>query len=69
MTATDRIDIVLQFLRRPNGKIDRLFDVEHILKERMTTLADTRAGTDRPLAPIEMRGGRMERQLNLVELH
>ncbi len=69
MTDAGPDNIVLQYLRRLDEKVDRLIDDVHDLKVRMTTFEESLAGTNRRLDRLEMRVERIERRLDLVELH
>jgi archaellum component FlaC len=60
-------NLVLTFLRRLDGKIDRLTDDMHDVKVRLTNVEENLAGVNRRLDRIEDRVERIERRLDLVE--
>jgi hypothetical protein len=61
---TDQPDnIVLQYLRRFDEKLDRVVDV----KVRLTAVEEGLAGVNRRLDRVEIRSERIERRLDLVE--
>ncbi|MBH5397960.1 hypothetical protein HZZ13_09180 [Bradyrhizobium sp. CNPSo 4010] len=65
---TDQPDnIVLQYLRRFDEKLDRVVDEMLDVKVRLTSVEEGLAGVNRRLDRLEARVERIERRLDLVE--
>ncbi|RJF67330.1 hypothetical protein [Rhodopseudomonas palustris] len=60
-------NLVLTYLRRLDGKIDRVLDDVQDLKVRMTAVEEGLAGVNRRLDRLEVRVDRIERRLELSE--
>ena len=60
-------NIVLQYLRRFDEKLDRVVDEMQDVKVRLTALEEGLAGINRRLDRLEGRVERIERRLDLVE--
>ncbi|WP_018698222.1 hypothetical protein [Amorphus coralli] len=60
-------NLVLQFLRRLDDKLDRVSGDVHDLKIRMTGIEEAVAGIHRRLDRLDGRVERIERRLDLVE--
>lgn len=60
-------DFVLVYLRRIDGKLDRLIDDVNDLKVRMTAVEEAIAGIHRRMDRFEVRLDRIEKRLDLVE--
>jgi archaellum component FlaC len=65
--AAEPDNIVLQYLRRFDEKLDRLVDEMPDVKVRPTSVEDGLAGVNRRLDRLEARVERIERRLDLVE--
>jgi predicted nucleic acid-binding Zn-ribbon protein len=66
---TDEPDnLVLQYLRRIDAKVDRLGDEVRDIKVRLTAVEEAVVGVHRRIDRLEMRVERIERRLDLVEL-
>ncbi len=64
---TDEPDnLVLQYLRRFDAKLDRIVDETLDVKVRLTAVEEGVAGVNRGLDRIELRVERIERGLDLV---
>ena len=65
---TDEPDnLVLQYLRRIDTKVDRLVEEVHDVKVRMTAIEEGLAGVNRRIDRLEARVERIERRLELVD--
>ena len=64
--ADEPDSLVLQYLRRLDGKVDRLADDMQDLKHRMTALEIQVAGQSSRMDRIEHRLDRIERRLDLL---
>ena len=64
--ADEPDNIVLQLLRRMDGKLDRVLEDVSDLKVRMTHVEEGLAGVNRRLDRLEARVDRVERRLDLV---
>jgi archaellum component FlaC len=60
-------NIVLQYLRRFDTKLDRVVDEMLDVKVRLTAVEEGLAGVNRRLDRIEVRVERIERRLDLVD--
>jgi hypothetical protein len=60
-------NIVLQYLRRFDAKLDRVIDERLDVKVRLTAVEEGLAGVNRRLDRLEIRGERIERRLDLVD--
>ena len=60
-------NIVLQYLRRFDEKLDRVVDEMQDVKVRLTAVDEGLAGANRRLDRVEIRIERIERRLDLVE--
>jgi archaellum component FlaC len=60
-------NLVLQYLRRFDEKLDRVVDEMLDVKVRLTAVEEGLAGVNRRLDRLEVRVERIERRLNLVE--
>ena len=60
-------NIVLQYLRRFDEKLDRVVDEMLGVKVRLTSVEEGLAGVNRRLDRLESRVERIERRLDLVE--
>jgi predicted nucleic acid-binding Zn-ribbon protein len=60
-------NLVLQFLRRLDVKLDRVIEDVQNLKLRMTHVEEGLAGVNRRIDRIEQRLDRIERRLDLVD--
>ena len=65
--ATDPENIVLQYLRRFDEKLDRVIDEMLDVKVRLTAVEEGIAGVNRRLDRLEVRVERIEPRLDLVE--
>ena len=66
---TDEPDnLILLYLRRIDGKVDRLADDMHDVKVRLTAVEEGLAGVQRHIDRLESRVDRVERRLDLVDL-
>ena len=66
---TDEPDnLILLYLRRIDGKVDRLADDMHDVKVRLTAVEEGLAGVQRRIDRLESRVDRIERRLDLVDL-
>jgi hypothetical protein len=65
--AEEPDNLVLTYLRRLDGKLDRVIDDVQDLKVRMTAVEEGLSGVNRRLDRIEIRGDRIERRLELSE--
>jgi archaellum component FlaC len=65
--ATEPENIVLQYLRRFDEKLDRVIDEMLDVKVRLTAVEEGLAGVNRRLDRLEVRVERIERRLDLVE--
>jgi predicted nuclease with TOPRIM domain len=66
---TDEPDnLVLQYLRRLDAKVDRVIDDMRDVKVRLTGVEEGLAGVNRRIDRVESRLDRIERRLDLVEL-
>jgi hypothetical protein len=59
-------NLVLQYLRRIGGNIDRIIEDVYDLKVRMTHVAEGLAGVNRRIDRMELSLDRIERRLDLV---
>ena len=59
-------NLVLEMLRRLDGKVDRLAEDVADLKTRMTAVEEGLAGVNRRLDRVEARVERIERRLDLA---
>ena len=66
MTEPD--NLVLQYLRRIDGKVDRLIDDMQDVKIRLTGVEESLAGVQRRIGRLESRVDRIERRFDLVDL-
>jgi len=64
---TEPDNLVLQFLRRLDVKLDRVIEDVQNLKLRMTHVEEGLAGVNRRIDRIEQRLDRIERRLDLVD--
>ena len=60
-------DILLQYMRRFDEKLDRVIDEMLDVKVRLTALEEGLAGINRRLDRLELRVERIERRLDLVD--
>jgi predicted nuclease with TOPRIM domain len=60
-------NLIFEYLRRLDGKLDRVIDDLSDLKVRVTNLEEGLAGVNRRLDRIEVRLDRVERRLDLTE--
>ena len=60
-------NILLQYMRRFDEKLDRVVDEILDLKVRMTAVEEGLAGVNRRLDRLELRVERIERRLDLVD--
>lgn len=65
--VTEPENIVLQYLRRFDEKLDRVIDEMLDVKVRLTAVEEGLAGVNRRLDRMEVRVERIERRLDLVE--
>jgi chromosome segregation ATPase len=66
---TDAPDnLIFEYLRRLDAKLDRVIDDLGDLKVRVTNLEEGLAGVNRRLDRIEVRRDRVERRLDLTEI-
>ena len=65
--ADEPDNIILQYLRRIDAKVDHLADDVRDLKVRMTAVEEGLAGVHRRIDRVENRLDRIERRLDLVE--
>ena len=65
--ADEPDNLVLQLLRRVEGKVDRVIDDIHDLKVRLTAVEEALAGVNRRLDRLETRVDRIERRLDLSD--
>ncbi len=61
-------NLVLDYLRRIDAKVDRVIDDMRDIKFRVTNLEEGQAGIQRRFDRVEARLDRIERRLDLVEL-
>jgi archaellum component FlaC len=66
--ADEPDNLVLQYLRRFDEKLDRVVDEMLDVKVRLTAVEEGLAGVNRRLDRLEVRVERIERRPNLVEL-
>ena len=66
--ANEPDNIVLQYMRRFDEKLDRVVDEMLDVKVRLTAVEEGLAGINRGLDRLEGRVERIERRLDLVEL-
>ena len=64
--TTEPENLVLEMLRRLDGKVDRLAEDVADLKTRMTAVEEGLAGVNRRLDRVEARVERIERRLDLA---
>jgi len=62
-------NLVLEILRRMDGKVDRVIEDLHDLKARMTGVETALAGVQRRIDRVEDRLDRIERRLELADAH
>jgi predicted nuclease with TOPRIM domain len=60
-------NLIFEYLRRLDGKLDRVIDDLSDLKVRGTNLEEGLAGVNRRLDRIEVRLDRVERRLDLID--
>ena len=65
--AAEPDNIVLQYLRRFDEKLDRVIDEMLDVKVRLTAVGEGLAGVNRRLDRLEIRVERVERRLDLVD--
>lgn len=65
--ADEPDNILLQYMRRFDEKLDRVVDEMLDVKVRLTALEEGLAGINRRLDRLEMRVERIERRLDLVD--
>jgi archaellum component FlaC len=65
--ADEPDNLVLQYLRRIDQRVERLTHDMHDMKLRMTSVEEGLAGVNRRLDRLEDRVERIERRLDLVE--
>jgi hypothetical protein len=63
----DPDNIILQYLRRFDAKLDRVVDEMLDVKVRLTAVEQGLAGVNRRLDRLEVRVERIERRLDLVD--
>ncbi len=63
--ADEPDSLVLNMLRRIDGKMDRVIDDVHDLKVRMSSVEEGLAGVNRRLDRMDLRVDRIERRLEL----
>ncbi|MGP0061665.1 MAG: hypothetical protein ACLPID_20540 [Beijerinckiaceae bacterium] len=61
-------NLIFEYLRRLDAKLDRIIDDLNDLKVRVTNLEEGLAGVNRRLDRIEIRLDRVERRLELADL-
>jgi predicted nuclease with TOPRIM domain len=60
-------NLIFEYLRRLDGKLDRVIDDLNDIKVRVTNLEEGLAGVNRRLDRIEVRLDHVERRLDLTE--
>jgi len=65
--ADEPDNILLQYMRRFDEKLDRVVDEMLDVKVRLTAVEQGLAGINRRLDPLELRVERIERRLDLVD--
>ncbi len=65
--ADEPDNLVLNMLRRIDGKMDRVIDDVHDLKVRMSSVEEGLAGVNRRLDRMDLRVDRIERRLELTD--
>jgi hypothetical protein len=65
--ADEPDNILLQYMRRFDEKLDRVIDEMLDVKVRMTAFEEGLAGVNRRLDRLELRVERIERRLDLVD--
>ena len=60
-------NLILQYLRRIDAKVDRLAEDVHDVKVRLTAVEEGLVGVQRRIDRLEARVDRIERRLDLVE--
>ena len=65
--ADEPDNLILQYLRRMDGKLDRLTADMQDVKVRLTAVEGGLAGVNRRIDRLEARVDRIERRLDLVE--
>ena len=60
-------NLILQYFRRFDAKLDRVVDEMLDVKVRLTAVGEGLAGVNRRLDRLEVRGERIERRLDLVD--
>jgi predicted nucleic acid-binding Zn-ribbon protein len=63
----DPVNLTQEYLRRIDGKLDRLLDDMYDLKVRMTAVEEAVVGVHRRVDRVEARLDRIEKRLELVE--
>jgi predicted nuclease with TOPRIM domain len=61
-------NLIFEYLRRLDAKLDRIIDDLNDLKVRVTNLEEGLAGVNRRLDRIEIRLDRVERRLELADV-
>jgi archaellum component FlaC len=67
--ADEPDNILLQYMRRFDEKLDRVIDEMLDVKVRLTAVEEGLAGINRRLDRLEVRVERIERRLDLVDQH
>ncbi len=65
--ADEPDNLVLQYLRRIDAKLDRVIEDVQDLKARVTALGEGLAGVHRRMDRFELRLDRIEKRLDLVD--
>jgi len=65
--ATEPENLLLQYMRRFDEKLDRVVDEMIDVKVRLTAVEEGLAGLNRRLDRLELRVERIERRLDLAE--
>jgi archaellum component FlaC len=65
--ATEPENLLLQYMRRFDEKLDRVVDEMIDVKVRLTAVEEGLAGVNRRLDRLELRVERIERRLDLAE--
>lgn len=65
--ANEPDNILLQYMRRFDEKLDRIVDEMLDIKVRLTAVEEGLAGVNRRLDRLELRIERIERRLDLVD--
>lgn len=66
--ADDTANLILEYMRKSDQKLDRVVDDLSDMKRRVTGVKENLVGVHRPLDRMDDRLDRVERRLELVEV-